>query len=83
MLAEVRADYLMPYIKSIMQFMLLATQDTDESVALEACEFWSAIAELKLSRDALLELLPTYVQSYSYSYDMTSIPDLLNVSSSL
>ena len=30
-----------------LQYMLRATQDEDELVALEACEFWSSICETK------------------------------------
>jgi transportin-1 len=60
MLAEVRIDYLMPYMKSIMQFMLIASQDADAAVCLEACEFWSAIGESKMCREPLGEILPQY-----------------------
>lgn len=37
--------FLSPYIKDIIQFMIVCTNDSDEELALEACEFWSMIAE--------------------------------------
>jgi hypothetical protein len=59
MLVEVRIDYLLPQIKNVIQYMLYATQDKDEDLAVEACEFWSAVAETKYGRDILAEVLPT------------------------
>jgi len=35
-------------MKGVIEFMLMATQDEDEHVALEACEFWSAYCETKV-----------------------------------
>ncbi len=37
MLLEVKIDKLMPHMNAIIQYMLLRTQDEDETVALEAC----------------------------------------------
>ena len=42
---EVQLEALAPFMPQIVQYMLQATQDDDELVALEACEFWSAICE--------------------------------------
>ena len=36
MLLEVKIDKLMPHMNAIIQYMLLRTQDEDETVALEA-----------------------------------------------
>ncbi|TNN34907.1 Transportin-2 [Liparis tanakae] len=45
MLLEVRLDRLLPHMHNIVEYMLLRTQDQDENVALEACEFWLTLAE--------------------------------------
>uniref|UniRef100_A0A670IXZ0 Transportin-1 n=1 Tax=Podarcis muralis TaxID=64176 RepID=A0A670IXZ0_PODMU len=45
MLLEVRMDRLLPHMISIVEYMLQRTQDQDENVALEACEFWLTLAE--------------------------------------
>ena len=39
----------------------MATTDQNELVALEACEFWSAICETKVARPALGDFLPQLV----------------------
>lgn len=43
------------------QYMLLRTQDPDENVALEACEFWLSIADQQICKEALLPYLPRLV----------------------
>lgn len=35
------------------QYMLLRTQDQDENVALEACEFWLTLAEQPVCKEVL------------------------------
>ncbi|RHY97676.1 hypothetical protein DYB37_006951, partial [Aphanomyces astaci] len=45
-LLEVRMQVLMPHFTPIVQFILHASNDPDETVALEACEFWSSICDL-------------------------------------
>ncbi len=37
----------------VLQYMLQRTQDTDENVALEACEFWLTLAEQPVCKEAL------------------------------
>lgn len=53
------------------QFMLLRTQDPDENLALEACEFWPLLAEQPVCHDVLdpyLErLVPVLVRGMKYS----------------
>lgn len=61
MLLEVRMDRLIPNMQQIIEYMLLRTQDTDESVALEACEFWLSLAEQPICRDVLSPYLPRLV----------------------
>ena len=42
----------------ISQYILLRTQDGDEAVALEACEFWLTLAEQSICKDILAPHLP-------------------------
>lgn len=44
MLLDVRPDKIAPNLGSIVEYMMHSTQDQDDQVALEACEFWLAIA---------------------------------------
>ncbi|KAJ3604764.1 hypothetical protein NHX12_026816 [Muraenolepis orangiensis] len=60
MLLEVRMDRLLPHMHSIVQYMLQRTQDQDENVALEACEFWLTLAEQPV-------LAPVLVNGMKYS----------------
>lgn len=41
-----------------LQYMLQRTQDQDENVALEACEFWLTLAEQPICKDVLVRHLP-------------------------
>lgn len=70
-LLEVRQDYLMPHIENVVRYMLHSTNDTDENVALEACEFWSALAELPVCKSVLApflpQLLPILLRCMQYS----------------
>ncbi|KAF9996424.1 hypothetical protein BGZ79_009826 [Entomortierella chlamydospora] len=71
MLLEARSDKLIPQINNVVEYMLYSTKDDDESVALEACEFWLAFAE----QDALQEhlrphlnrVIPVLLQGMVYS----------------
>lgn len=71
MLLEVRLDRLIPQIENIIEYMLLRTQDPDEGVALEACEFWLSLAEQPVCRTVLgphlSRLIPVLVRSMKYS----------------
>lgn len=58
MLLEVRMDRLLPHMDQIIEYMLLRTQDQDESVALEASEFWLTLAEQSICKDVLAQHLP-------------------------
>lgn len=40
-----RPDKLQPEMNNVVEYMLYSTQDQDEDVALEACEFWLQFAE--------------------------------------
>ena len=51
--------------------MLMRTQDPDDSVALEACEFWLSLAEQPICKEALSphieRLVPVLVRGMKYS----------------
>lgn len=51
--------------------MLMRTQDQDEAVALEACEFWLSLAEQHICKEALspylTRLVPVLVRGMKYS----------------
>uniref|UniRef100_A0A2I3G746 Transportin-1 n=1 Tax=Nomascus leucogenys TaxID=61853 RepID=A0A2I3G746_NOMLE len=66
MLLEVRIDRLIPHMHSIIQYMLQRTQDHDENVALEACEFWLTLAEQPIS-PLCAGLIPFLVNGMKYS----------------
>ncbi|NXJ87183.1 TNPO2 protein, partial [Trogon melanurus] len=71
MLLEVRIDRLIPHMHSIIQYMLQRTQDSDENVALEACEFWLTLAEQPICKEVLtshlVQLIPILVNGMKYS----------------
>lgn len=58
-------------LPSHLQFMLHRTQDADETVALEACEFWLSIADQPICREVLSpymeQLVPVLVRGMKYS----------------
>ena len=49
----------------------MRTQDSDENVALEACEFWLSLAEQPICKEALQQhlpqLIPILVRGMKYS----------------
>ena len=71
MLIEVRIERLIPHMQQIIEYMLLTSQDTNEAVALEACEFWLMIGDQPICRDVLQpyldKLLPVLCQNMKYS----------------
>lgn len=69
MLLEARPDVLLPILQSIVPFMLYATQDQDEAVALEACEFWFTFVEHSGQTDQLKGYLPQFVLPFTIFYN--------------
>ncbi|XP_076308610.1 transportin-1-like [Tachypleus tridentatus] len=71
MLLEVRMDRLIPHMHSIIEYMLMRSQDSDDGVALEGCEFWLSLAEQPICKDALAphlpRLIPVLVRGMKYS----------------
>lgn len=52
---------------SISQYMLQRTQDQDENVALEACEFWLTLAEQPVCKEVLCGHLPKWACTHTHS----------------
>jgi len=71
MLVEVRIERLIPHMQQINEYMLLTSQDSDDAVALESCEFWLMIADQPICRDVLQpyldKLLPILCKNMKYS----------------
>jgi transportin-1 len=61
MLFEIKPEFIAPAIESVTAFMLERTQDADESVALEACEFWTAFCDQEWLFPTLRAIIPTLV----------------------
>lgn len=72
MLLEVRMDRLIPHMHNIIEYMLMRTQDADEGVALEACEFWLSLAEQPICKEALAphltRLVPILVSFFFFNF---------------
>ncbi|GFP97743.1 transportin-1 [Phtheirospermum japonicum] len=60
-LIEVRSAVLEPHLRNVIEYMLLVNNDSDDEVALEACEFWSAYCEAELPPENLREFLPRLI----------------------
>ncbi|KAI3642052.1 hypothetical protein MP228_011607 [Amoeboaphelidium protococcarum] len=79
MLLDNKADILLPQMNSIAEFMLYAMKDQEESVSLEACEFWLRFAEMDNLQTAmqgyLPTLLPQLLKGMVYSEDDLAILD--------
>ena len=54
-----------------------ATVDADESVSLEACEFWSAVCETRVAKEALggslPQLMPVLLKGMVYSEEVQRV----------
>ncbi|OMO92698.1 phosphoinositide 3-kinase regulatory subunit 4 [Corchorus olitorius] len=76
---EVRPSFLEPHLKNVIEYMLLVNKDSDEEVALEAGEFWSAYCEAQLPVDELREylprLIPILLSNMAYADDDESLLD--------
>lgn len=59
-LLEVRNEYLRPYLVDVIKYMLHTTQQVnEEDLAIDACEFWTALAEYPaIAMEVLLPFLP-------------------------
>eukprot|EP00894_Picocystis_sp_ML_P002074 jgi/Pico_ML_1/52591/g3274.t1 len=76
-LMEVQPDKLMPFMKDVIEYMLGSTQESDASIALESCEFWSAFCEADLPPEEITaqlggfipRLIPVLLKNMAYSDD--------------
>ncbi|KAG0718469.1 Transportin-2 [Chionoecetes opilio] len=71
MLLDAHISSLIPHMHNIIEYMMIRTQDPDENVALEACEFWLSLAEHPICKEALKphlpKLIPILVRGMKYS----------------
>lgn len=58
--------YLSIHIIFLLQYMLQRTQDPDENVALEACEFWLTLAEQPICKEMLSGHLVQWVVCFCF-----------------
>ena len=76
---EFNIEQLEPSMNDLVRYMLKQTQDQDEKVALEACEFWMALAE---QQDCKLFAGPTTLKTRIFRCENTrSFPQRFNTSS--
>ena len=57
-LITISPDHIQQQLPAIIEYMLATTQDTDEDIAVIACEFWSALAESGIDAGVLRPYLP-------------------------
>lgn len=78
-LIEVRPSFLEQHLRNVIDYMLQVNKDTDDEVALEACEFWSAYCDAQLPpenlREFLPRLIPILLSNMVYADDDESIVD--------
>lgn len=73
LIMENRPDKLVPHMDGVVEYGLHSMQDSDEDVAMEACEFLLALAELpgkghkQLFRPKLQKVLPVLLEKMVYS----------------
>jgi len=71
MIQEFNIEQLEPSMNDLVRYMLKQTQDQDEKVALEACEFWMALAEqqdcVRILGPFLKDLIPVLINGMKYS----------------
>ncbi|KAJ7978654.1 transportin 1 [Quillaja saponaria] len=60
-LIEVHPSFLEPHLRNVIEYMLQVNKDTDDEVALESCEFWSAYCDAQLPPENLREFLPRLI----------------------
>ena len=72
MCVEANIDVLMESMQGIVEFMLHCSQDKDELVAREACEFWLVFTEMSVERFDLVPLLPRYLHFFCFFFILAS-----------
>uniref|UniRef100_A0A0N5BDN5 Transportin-1 n=1 Tax=Strongyloides papillosus TaxID=174720 RepID=A0A0N5BDN5_STREA len=74
LICETFFDRIVPQLENIMQFMIHKTQDSNEEIALEACEFWLTVTDHAENDKNILgpilpQLLPVLLKSIRYSQE--------------
>ncbi|KAJ3148566.1 hypothetical protein HDU89_004663 [Geranomyces variabilis] len=73
MILEAVPEALANELDNVVKFMLFCTSDTDDEVALEACEFWLSFAEQEDMQDHLEgyldDVIPVLLRSMVYAED--------------
>ncbi|KAH3764099.1 hypothetical protein Pelo_4039 [Pelomyxa schiedti] len=74
-LTERKFACLLPLLDDIVRLMLASLQDTDESIAMEACEFWPVIIEWQpnILRSNLPTLVPLLLSRMLYKGDEAAL----------
>ncbi|ULU04712.1 hypothetical protein L5515_013596 [Caenorhabditis briggsae] len=72
LLLDTHIEKMMPHLPNVIEYIIKKTQDHNESIALEACEFWLSIAENnEICRTMVLphldKLIPVLLGSMRYS----------------
>uniref|UniRef100_A0A8R1E2H0 Importin N-terminal domain-containing protein n=1 Tax=Caenorhabditis japonica TaxID=281687 RepID=A0A8R1E2H0_CAEJA len=72
LLLDTHMEKMMPHLPNVIEYIIRKTQDGNESIALEACEFWLSIAENnEICRSMVLphldKLIPVLLGSMRYS----------------
>ncbi|KAL6346911.1 hypothetical protein AAG906_003028 [Vitis piasezkii] len=78
-LIEVNPSFLEPHLRNVIEYMLQVNKDSDDEVALEACEFWSAYCDAQLPlenlREFLPRLIPVLLSNMAYAEDDESLAE--------
>uniref|UniRef100_A0A0K0EL49 Transportin-1 n=1 Tax=Strongyloides stercoralis TaxID=6248 RepID=A0A0K0EL49_STRER len=74
LICETFFDKIVPQLDNIMKFMIHKTQDVNDDIALEACEFWLTITDhaendKNILAPILPQLLPVLLKSIRYSQE--------------
>lgn len=81
---EVRPDKLVPHIEGVVSYCVQLLQDTDDAVAMEACEFLLALSELNdkaskpVFRSCLDHVLPVLLQKMVFSDELLVLMEILD-----
>ncbi|CAB3404704.1 unnamed protein product [Caenorhabditis bovis] len=72
LLLDTHIEKMMPHLPNVVDYCILKTQDQNEAIALEACEFWLSLAEnneicRQLLAPFLGKLVPVLVKCMRYS----------------
>jgi len=76
-LTELRVDFLLPYMNNIVQYIIHANRDENEEVCLEACEFWTVIADTSICEETLKNFLPQIVPLLLHNMQYSDMDSML------